>query len=266
MTTTAQGTLRSTAGYLLRAWMMELRQLLHSRMYIFVSVVLPLIFASMAFYMFRGSARHGGQVSLALSAGLMGMWSATLLGSGNAINRLRWTQLLEPLIASPRSTFLVTVPYTVATASLGVFGLAATLIWSALFFDMPLHFAHPWLFATAVLVTVMALGLLGLLLASSFILYPTAQSLANFFEYPVWMLSGMLVPISTLPGPVRVLSYALAPTWGVKALTGAADGSGAPGLAVGVCALLCTVYVGVTLLLQRRFEWLARSSGTLSLQ
>ncbi|WP_329180001.1 ABC transporter permease [Streptomyces sp. NBC_01477] len=267
MTASAVLALRANSGYLARSLRLELRQLARSRLYLFFAIVLPLIFASLAFYMFRGSVRHTAPISVALSAGMMGMWSSTLLGSGNAINRLRVSQVLEPLVASPRSTFFVILPFTLATASLGVYGLGATLLWSAVLFSMPLHIAHPLLFAAAVLVTVLALGLLGLLLASGFILYPTAQSLANFFEYPVWILSGMLVPISTLPRPVRVVSHVLAPTWGVSALENAALGSaGAAGRAVGMCLLLSAVYVGVTLLLLGRFEWLARSSGTLALQ
>ncbi|MFG3025012.1 ABC transporter permease [Streptomyces sp. NPDC048254] len=259
--------LRAGAGYLFRAWRLELRQLLRSRLYIFLSVFLPLIFASLAFYMFRGSGRDVAPIEVALSAGLMGMWSSTLLGSGNAINRLRLTQVLEPLVASPRSTFLITLPFAIATSSLGVYGLGATLLWSALLFDMPLDVQHPLLFVVAVLATVFALGMLGLLMASAFILYPTAQSLANFFEYPVWMLSGMLVPVSTLPDPVQAVSRALAPTWGVYALEGAATGTaGAAARAVGMCVALSVVYVVITLPLQRRFEWLARSSGSLSLQ
>ncbi|MCX4745032.1 ABC transporter permease [Kitasatospora sp. NBC_01287] len=263
---TATGRLRAGTGFVLRSWRLELWQLMRSRLYLFQCVLLPLIFASLAFYMFRSSTRHVAPIDVALSAALMGMWSSTLLGSGNAINRLRWSQILEPLVASPRSTFLITLPFALATASLGVYGLVATLLWSALLFDMPLHIADPLLFVGAVGVTVVALGMLGLLMASAFILYPTAQSLANFFEYPVWMLSGMLVPISTLPASVRSISYLLAPTWGVKALEGAAAGTSGAGSAVGMCALLSAVYIAVTLLLQKRFEWLARSSGTLALQ
>ncbi|MFE0457834.1 ABC transporter permease [Kitasatospora sp. NPDC058965] len=257
---------RSGVGFVLRSWRLELWQLTRSRLYLFQAILLPLIFASLAFYMFGASARRTPPVDVALSAALMGMWSSTLLGSGNAINRLRWIQMLEPLVASPRSTFVITLPFAVATASLGVYGLVTTLLWSGLVFGMPLHIADPGLFVAAVGATVLGLGMLGLLMASAFILYPTAQSLANFFEYPVWMLSGMLVPVSALPDAVRPVSAVLAPTWGVRALEGAAAGSPGTGPAVGMCLLLSAVYLAITLLLQKRFEWLARSSGTLALQ
>ncbi|WP_250404488.1 ABC transporter permease [Streptomyces cellostaticus] len=249
-----------------RGWLLELRQLMRSRLYLVTAVILPLVFASLAHYMFAGSHRTEGPLVIALSAGLMGMWSTTLMGSGSAINRLRFMQVLEPLVACPTSTFLFSVPFALATASMGIYSLGATLVWSTLFFGMPVELASPLLFAVALLVTVVSLALLGLLLASAFILYPTAQSLANFFEYPIWMLSGVLVPVSSLPEPVRYLADVLAPSWGVKAIMRSATGEGGTLPAVLACSLLSVLYALITLILLRRFEWLARSSGTLALQ
>jgi ABC-2 type transport system permease protein len=256
----------STAAYLARAWRLEVRQLTRSRLYLFLAVALPLIFATLAFYMFDASSRTDSQLTLALSAGLMGMWSTTLMGSGASINRLRYLRVLEPLVASPRSTFLFTLPFALATSSLGVFSLVSTLAWGHLLYGMHVEVASPVLFGASIVITVLAVGLTGLLLGTAFILYPTAQSLANLFEYPIWMLSGMLVPVSALPGPLRALSYALAPMWGVKAVLAAATGSGDAAASEGMCLLLAGVYTVLIRLLLRRFEWLARSSGTLSLQ
>jgi ABC-2 type transport system permease protein len=250
---------------LVRAWRLDLEQLLRARLFLFVAVVLPLIFASIAFTMFRGSDHPAEPVAIALTAGLMGMWSATLLGAGNTITRLRRWALLEPLVASPASTFSFTVPFAVASATFGVYALAATLLWSAVAFDMPLHVAQPWLLLASVPITVLSMGLLGLVFASAFILYPRANGLANLFEYPVWMLSGVLVPIAELPAGARVVSYALAPTWGVEAVLGAATGAPGAGAAAAMCLVLSVAYLGVAALLLRRFEWLARSSGTLPL-
>lgn len=250
---------------LMRAWRMDLDQLLRSRLFMLVAVVLPLVFASIAFVMFRGSARPAEPVAIALTAGLMGMWSATLLGSGNTITRLRRWALLEPLVASPASTFTFTVPFAVASASLGIYALVATLAWSALAFDMPLRVEQPWLLVASVPTTVLSMGLLGLLFASIFILYPTAHGLANLFEYPVWMLSGVLVPVAELPAAGRAVSYVLAPTWGVKAVLGSATGEPGAGAAIAMCGVLSAAYVGLTVILLRRFEWLARASGTLPL-
>jgi ABC-2 type transport system permease protein len=265
MTLTSGGA-GQTALCLMRAWHLEIRQLARSRIYLFTCVLLPLIFASIAHYMFSNSPRQEGPLVIALSAGLMGMWSATLMGSGNAINRLRYMQVLEPLVASPTPTFLFALPFALATASLGIYSLGATLLWSALLFGMPIEVASPGLFMVALSVTIIALGLVGLMLASIFILYPTAQSLANLLEYPMWMVSGILVPVSSLPEPVQYVSHVLPPTWGIEAVLNSATGAAGAGKALALCLLLSAACVVITLLLLRRFEWLARSSGTLSLQ
>ena len=182
---------------LVRAWRMDLDQLLRNRLFLLVAVLFPLVFVSVAFVMFREST-VAEPVALALTAGLMGMWSATLLGAGNTITRLRRWALLERLVASPtrrsrsrcRSRWPALRSGSTARGDPRVGGVV---------FDMPLHVEQPWLVAS-VPTTVLSLGLLGLLFASVFILYPTAHGLANLFEYPVWMLSGCSSPSPSWPG------------------------------------------------------------------
>ena len=48
--------------------------------------------------------------------------------------------------------------------------------------------------------TILGLGLLGLLFASTFVLYRNANALSNMLEWPVLLVTGMLVPLSLLPG------------------------------------------------------------------
>src|SRR5260221_7045409 len=118
----------------------------------------------------------------------------------------------------------VYLPFSLATAVTGAYALAATLVWGRLVFGVPLHFAHPFLFAVALVVTVIALGLMGLVLASTFILYRYANAMANLLEYPVWIASGLVFSTSILPAWTRPISCALPPYWGGLALRHAALG------------------------------------------
>ena len=59
----------------------------------------PVIFASIAFFMFEAGSRPGTLLYVALGAGLMGIWSSTLFGSGGAIQWQRWQGTLELLVA-----------------------------------------------------------------------------------------------------------------------------------------------------------------------
>jgi ABC-type polysaccharide/polyol phosphate export permease len=201
---------------------------------------------------------------VALGAGLMGMWSSTLFGSGGAIQWQRWQGTLEVLIAAPAPFIFTLLPITVATASLGLYSVAGTLVWGWVLFGMPIDIVHSFAFVVALPAAVLALGLLGLVLASTFVLYRSASAFSNLLEYPVWLVTGLLVPVSLLPGFVEPLSWVLAPTWGVKAVREAALG-GDPWPSIGMCLLLAGIYLAVGALTLRNFERMARSQATLSL-
>ena len=245
-------------------WKFHLKSLTLSGFFLLVSVLQPLIFATIAFYMVKAGAREGTLLYVALGAGLMGMLSSTLFGSGGAIQWQRWQGTLEILVGAPPPFLLTLLPLTLATASIGLYSVVATLLWGVLLFDVPLHVVHPALFVVSFPATALALGLLGLVMASTFVLYRHAMAFANLLEYPVWLVSGLLVPVSLLPGFVEPISWVLAPTWGVRAVRESALG-GDPLFAVGMCLLLSAVYVVVGWVSMANFERLARKNATLSL-
>ena len=61
----------------------------------------PVIFATIAFYMFQAGGRSGTLLYAALGAGMMGIWSTTLFGSGGALQWKRWQGTLELLVGAP---------------------------------------------------------------------------------------------------------------------------------------------------------------------
>ena len=246
------------------SWAFNMKQLTRSGLFIFTSVIEPLIFATLAYYLFKAGQRPGTLLYAALSAGLMGIWTSTLFGSGGAINFSRWQGVLEPLIAAPPPYILVLFPQTLASATIGIYSLGSTLLWGRLLFGIPLHFVHPLLFALAVAVTITALAALGLVLATSFILYREANALANMLEFPVWIATGAIVPLSLLPGWVHFLSWGLAPTWGYRAIRAGALG-GNPWPAIGWSLGLAAVYLAIGQGFLAVFEKRARERATLSL-
>jgi ABC-2 type transport system permease protein len=246
------------------AWLFDIRSLSRSGWFMLMAILQPIVFATIAFYMFEAGRQEETLLYAALGAGLMGIWSTTLFGSGGVIQWERWQGTLEILVAAPAPFVLVVLAMTLATSTTGCYALLATLLWGKLLFGIPFTLAHPLLFFVAVPVTVVALGLMGLLLASTFVLYRYANALSNLLEYPVWLVTGLLVPVALLPGWVAPLSWILAPTWGVRAVREAALG-GSPLAAIGMCVLLGVAYLGLGALFLRLFERLARERATLSL-
>ncbi len=245
-------------------WLFHLKGLTSSLFFILVAVLQPVIFASIAFFMFESGSRGGTLLYAALGAGLM-IWSSTLFGSGGAIQWQRWQWTLELLVAAPAPFLLVLVPLTLATASIGLYSICATLAWGRLFFGVPLSFAHPFQLVVALPATVVCLGLLGLVLASTFVLYRHASAFSNLLEYPVWLVTGLLVPLSLLPGWATWISWLLAPSWGIRAVRHAALGGGSAWPEIGMCAVLGVVYLALGQLALRNFERLSRERATLSL-
>jgi ABC-2 type transport system permease protein len=254
-------------AYLRIVWVgleLRVREFSVSRWFILMAVIQPVIFASIAFYLFRAGGKPGSLLYAALGAGMMGIWSSTLFGSGGALQWNRWQGTLELLVGSPPPFVVVLLPLTLATSVTGAYALLATLAWGRLFYGVPLHFVHPAAFALAVPAAVLSLGLMGLLMASSFVLYRHANALSNLLEYPVWIATGLLFPIALLPGWVRPLSWLLAPTWGIEAIRHGALG-GEVWFPVAMCALLGVVYFVLAGLFLQVFERAARARATLSL-
>ena len=245
-------------------WLFHLKGLTNSLFFVLVSVLQPIIFASIAFFMVESGNQSGTLLYVALGAGLMGVWSATLFGSGGAIQWQRWQGTLELLVGAPPPFVAVLLPLTVATATLGLYSIVATLVWGRIFFGSPLDFAHPFQLAVALPTTILSLGMLGLLLASTFVLYRHANAFSNLLEYPVWLVTGLLVSLSLLPVWVGPISWILAPTWGINALRESAI-AGNPWPEIGMCLVLGGVYLVIGHFLLQHFEKLARERATLSL-
>jgi ABC-2 type transport system permease protein len=245
-------------------WWFQLKQMTKAGLFVFTSIIEPLIFATLSYYLFKAGHRPGTLLYAALSAGLMGIWTSTLFGSGGAINFQRWQGVLEPMIAAPPPYALILFPQTLAAASIGLYSLASTLLWGRVIFGIPLHFVHPGAFALAVFVTIVSLGVLGLIMGASFILYREANALSNMLEFPIWIVTGVIVPLSLLPGWIHPLSWILAPTWGYRAIHNAALG-GNPWPGIGMAVALGVVYFVIGQVIVAVFERRARQQATLSL-
>jgi ABC-2 type transport system permease protein len=243
---------------------MNLKMLATSTFFLLTSVVQPIIFATIAFYMFRAGGRSGTLLYAALGAGMMGVWSTTLFGSGGMIQWQRWQGTLELGAAAPPAMALIYLPFSLANAFTGMYAMAATLVWGRLVFGIDLHLAHPWLFVLALPATVIALGLMGLVLASTFILYRHANALSNLLEYPVWIASGLVFSTSLLPVWTRPISWALPPYWGILAIRHAALGGAVWG-PLGMVVFLGAAALVISTLTFRWFEHAARERATLSL-
>jgi ABC-2 type transport system permease protein len=244
-------------------WVMHFKMLARSSFNGVLGILYPLFFATIAFFLYREGNPHA-LLYASLGASVMGVWSATSTAAGGALQRERWHGTLELLVAAPVHFSLVMLPVTIAMSTIGLYSMAATLLWGRVLFGIDLHIVHPLLFCLAVPVTIVSIGTLGFLMAVAFVRYRTAWALGNALEYPVWLICGFLVPLSLLPGWVRPISWVLAPTWGINAIRESALG-GSPVADIAVCAALGIVYTAVGVLAVDTLLRAARTRATLAL-
>lgn len=248
---------------LLLGWAFNFKMLSRSSFNSLLAIVYPGFFATVAFFLYREGSPHA-LLYASLGASVMGIWGATSTAAGGALQRERWHGTLELLVASPAPFSLVMLPVTLAMSTIGLYSMAATLLWGRLAFGISLHIAHPVLFCLALVATVVSIGMFGFLLAVAFVRYRTAWALGNLLEYPVWLICGFLVPLSLFPGWVRPISWLLAPTWGMRAIREGATGGGSY-VDVAVCAAIGLGYLLIGVLVVGRLLQAARRRATLAL-
>lgn len=251
-----------------RVWSFTMRSFLASEFFILTAILQPVIFASIAFFLFRAGGQAAGEHTLlyaALGTGMMGVWSTTLFGCGGAIQWQRWEGTLELLVAAPSRYDMVLLGQTLGASTFGFYSILATIAWGMLLFGMPLNASFPLLLPLALAVAILSLGAMGMLLATSFVLYRHANALSNLLEYPVWIVTGLVVPLALLPGWLGPISWFLAPTWAMQAIRESAMGSAAPWLAMAACLGLAVAYYLIARRVLRFVLDKARRDATLSL-
>jgi ABC-2 type transport system permease protein len=250
---------------ILVGWAFQFKQLSRSSFDSFLAILWPIFFATVAFFMFRQGGDPDALIYAGLGAAVMGIWTATSVAAGSALQRERWYGTLELLVAAPAHFSLVLLPIGLATASIGIYCMATTILFGRAAFGIDLPIAEPLLFALAVPATLLSIGALGFLIAVAFARYRTSWALGSMTEYPIWLICGFLVPLTLLPGWVKPISWLLAPTWGMNAIRQASAGDGSPLDDVVMCFALGTGYVVLGIVLTETVLRAARARASLSL-
>ena len=183
-------------------------------------------------------------VLIALNAVLSLVTVIAIYREGGILKRLRATPLR---------------PHTILTAHVLVklifTGVTLALLAAAGRRFYPVALDVPWVsFTAALLISTISILSIGFLVAS---LVPTArfaQPVGSLLFYPMLAVSGLFVPIASLPPAVHAVSHALPLTYAVSLLRGIwlGDPWSAHLLDVAVLALVCAVCGALT---TRVFRW-----------
>ncbi len=153
-----------------------------------------------------------GLISMSVLFGTTSMLAVTITfeRSGKSFDRI----LLAPI-----SLGVLVLSKITGTILFGIFNAFVPVIFASFFIDLGLINWGTLFFA--VIMIAITSSLMGLLVAVSVEQVFEAQTLSNFFRFPMLFLCGLFIPISNLPKFIRPISYFLPLTYGTDILNGA---------------------------------------------
>ena len=234
----------------------------------------PILFYSTLILTYQAAGREsidGLSPASFLLVGIFGMtlWSTAIWSGGYAIEWERSEGTISSLFLTPASRDAVVIGYSLGAISVFVFPAMIVATALGVVAGVEFHISQP----LAPLVTGGSLLIAALamahLLSGAFVLTRRANMFANFLQAPIYVLSGMVVPIDDLPEALQWFAYIFPVSAGMEALRGTLF-AGDPLSAVleeliRLIVVSAAIFVAGHLIL-RRVEYAARDAGTLDFE
>ena len=256
-----------TALKVIRAsFVLQSKERMVQDIYLFTLIYQPILFTilTVGTYLFGGKPNFG--LFAITGAGMVGIWNNNLWSSGEIVDHERGSGTLSLLIASPTPLLLVLLGKSLANAVTSIVAMGITFATGAIIYQLPVGIADPLGFSFGLLLTIIALTCLGLVLGSLFVLSRNTGYVMNVANYPIYLLSGLTIPLTLLPLWIHPLSDVLAPTWGNLVLNQAAGSLvGSMQISFDWLAGLSALYLMIAFGLYKRVEYRAREAGNLEL-
>ena len=255
---------RSTFRILRNSVILQMKSNVISSDFISTLFIQPVIFTIISV----GTYLYGNKPDFGLFAitgtGLIAIWNNNLFTSGEIIRGERRTGTLSLIMATPSSLLLILLGKSFANAITSVFAMGITFLTGMLAFHLPIGISNPLAFLIGLILIIVSITCLGLVFGSLFILTRNAGEFVSVANFPVYILSGLSIPLTLLPLWTRPLSQFLTPTWGNIIFNEAASGSGGNMLPNYLVIVgLSIIYLVIARILYKRVEYLALRAGTL---
>jgi ABC-2 type transport system permease protein len=190
----------------------------------------------------------------ALSPGLVAM--AALFGTTSmeaiVITFEKRVGALERLIMAPVALATILVGKVLGGAVFGMMIAGVMAVISLLFLNATI--IHPLLFLVVLLLTVLAHSALGALVAVSVKEVFEAQTLSNYFRFPMVFLCGIFLPVEAMPVPIQIIAHLLPLTYSVDAFRQTLTGAVTPLLLVRDVAALTGFLVALLVVATNRLK------------
>jgi ABC-2 type transport system permease protein len=201
--------------------------------------------------LFVGAVLHAGRADLVghalVAPVLMAQWAMALLVAGELVDTERWQGTLELVVASPTSFPVMLAGRVLAVTTIGLVSFAEAAAVATLGFGLDVRIGDPGGFLLAAVATTFAVAGWATVLASALVLARNVRVLQNTLTFPIYLLGGVLVPVSFLPEPLRWLSRGVFLSWSADLLRATYASAAVPGLLPRVGVLVAFGSIGFLL-------------------
>ena len=130
---------------------------------------------------------------------LMGVAATAIFIASDLMTREQDFQTFELTIASPAPFPAIILSRMLVITSISLIGIAESWLIIRFVFGVSLAIHHPWVFAATMLLTAFAAAGTALIPAALFSFARSARTYQNSITYPVYIFSGILVPLTVFP-------------------------------------------------------------------
>lgn len=164
----------------------------------------------------------------------------------------RRTGALERLLIAPISLKAILMGKVLGGTVFGLMISGLMTIISITVFGMGL--VAPFWFLISLILTLLTLSALGALVAVSVKEVFEAQTLSNYFRFPMVFLCGVFLPVEAMPVPVQIIAHLLPLTYSVDAFRQTLTGAVTPLLLVRDMVALTVFLIGLLALATNRLK------------
>jgi ABC-2 type transport system permease protein len=202
----------------------------------------------------------------ALGAGLLSLWGSTIWQAGQILKFEKRQGTLIQIMVRPCSLAAVLLGKSLGTTVRSVLSIAMTVGLMSFLVGHGIRIAEPLLMVATLAVVIASASVLGMLLSCLFIMVRAASRIAEALTYPVFILGGILVPLSLMPRAVRPFAEVVSLHRGGELVQAAATGVPQSGTSWLLFLLNTAAYGLLAVAAFRVVLRRARSAGSLELQ
>lgn len=192
--------------------------------FLFSVLIMPLFHMILMVVYFQYADRADHIARAVVGSGLMGMWAAATFVTGYALVMERWYGTLELMITTPVPFRYVILGRCLSSTLLSFISLVVAMVGAKVIFGVEMEIRSLRLYTLTAVASTVAFTTLGMVISSLFILTRSASSVASTLLYPVYIVSGLVFPVTVLPQWLRPFSAASPLYWASEGINAAMSG------------------------------------------